>query len=172
MSQPKITLKKQPPPKTTSKQVNQDQASMLPPQLPLAQSSNSHPTCHDSHQCDDHHHQQRDNSHHHKGEDRNSCQRDHKADTPHQGMQSKQMCHVYLTDFYTEHHQSAFDHLLPDLTQYISPLHGDPEVQRPLELLKNLPPKPILKAPPPPAAPMDIETELSSQSLSAPMTMT
>uniref|UniRef100_A0A915JYC3 Uncharacterized protein n=1 Tax=Romanomermis culicivorax TaxID=13658 RepID=A0A915JYC3_ROMCU len=73
---------------------------------------------------------------------------------------------------YEEGHHHTFGHSPPKLTDYISPLHSNAEVQHRLEVLKNPPPQPEFKTPLAPALPMDIEQSTTTKSDTAMTIMT
>uniref|UniRef100_A0A915K143 Uncharacterized protein n=1 Tax=Romanomermis culicivorax TaxID=13658 RepID=A0A915K143_ROMCU len=139
-------------------------------QMPPAHHSDSHPPCHESHHGDDRHCEETKHSLRKDTTTHDSGQYERRDDAPPHQTQSEQMHRMHSTSFYKSMYQPGFSHSLPKLTDYISPLQRDAEIQRHLEALKNLP-KPEFKVLLPFGPPMDLE-QATSSSASLPTTTT
>uniref|UniRef100_A0A915JR33 Uncharacterized protein n=1 Tax=Romanomermis culicivorax TaxID=13658 RepID=A0A915JR33_ROMCU len=69
--------------KQSSSQEQMDQTLMPMPQAPLANRFNSHQSCQDSNQCDDHQYHKLDHSHHHDGDTPDSRNQHYCGDAQH-----------------------------------------------------------------------------------------
>uniref|UniRef100_A0A915L7W8 Uncharacterized protein n=1 Tax=Romanomermis culicivorax TaxID=13658 RepID=A0A915L7W8_ROMCU len=83
--QPKVMLTKH-----SGTQMKTAQGAVQPQQMPPAYHSDSHQSCHESHQCDNCHHQERDHFLHRDNAIQDSHDHDHGGDAPHHQTQKEQ----------------------------------------------------------------------------------
>uniref|UniRef100_A0A915KJ77 Uncharacterized protein n=1 Tax=Romanomermis culicivorax TaxID=13658 RepID=A0A915KJ77_ROMCU len=124
--------------------------------MPPSHHSDGHHSRHESHHHDDRHCKATDHSPRQDAPTRDSRQQDRCTDAPPHPIQSEQTRQVHSTGFYERDYQRAFRHSPPKLTDYISPLHQDAQIQQGLEALKQLLQQPF-KVLLPPAPPMDVK---------------